>query len=87
MTFGRMVIAPNCGAYPDSWLGTHNLFYEAGDATSLASKLEEAAALDTNDIGRENAVNCIEVELARDLSHMSGCRGASQANLPWQLTG
>ena len=54
MTFGRMVIVPNCGAYPEQLAGSRNLFFEAGDALSLASKLEEASTLDTNDIGREN---------------------------------
>jgi glycosyltransferase involved in cell wall biosynthesis len=56
MTFGRMIIAPNCGAYPEHLAGTRNLLYQPGDATSFASKLEEAAALGTDDIGRENAV-------------------------------
>jgi glycosyltransferase involved in cell wall biosynthesis len=56
MTFGRMVIAPNCGAYPEQLLGSRNLFFQPGDPTSLASKLEEAATLDTDDIGRENAI-------------------------------
>src|SRR5262249_18495799 len=52
MTFGRMVIAPDCGAYPEQLAGSRNLLFKAGDAVSLASKLEEAAALDTNEIGR-----------------------------------
>jgi glycosyltransferase involved in cell wall biosynthesis len=56
MTFGRMVIAPNCGAYPERLAGTRNLLFQPGDAASLASMLEEASTLDTNDIGRENAV-------------------------------
>jgi glycosyltransferase involved in cell wall biosynthesis len=54
MTFGRMVIAPNCGAYPEHLMGSRNLVFEPGDPTSLASKLEEAATLDTKEIGREN---------------------------------
>ena len=56
MTFGRMVIAPDHGAFPDYFLGTRNLLYQSGNAESLASKLEEAATLDTDAIGRENAV-------------------------------
>jgi glycosyltransferase involved in cell wall biosynthesis len=56
MTFGRMVIVPNCGAYPEQLAGSRNLFFEPGDPVSLASKLQEAAVLDTNDIGRENAM-------------------------------
>jgi hypothetical protein len=56
MTFGRMVIAPNCGAYPDYFVGTRNLLYETGSSESLAAMLEKAAALDTNEIGRENSV-------------------------------
>jgi glycosyltransferase involved in cell wall biosynthesis len=54
MTFGRMVIAPNCGAYPEQLEGSRNLLFEPGDAASLASMLEQAASVDTNDIGREN---------------------------------
>ena len=56
MTFGRMVIAPRCGAYPEQLEGSRNLLFEPGDAASLASKLEEAATLDTDDIGRENGI-------------------------------
>ena len=56
MTFGRMVIAPNCGAYPDYFAGTRNLLYETGSPRSLASMLEKAATLNTNDIGFENAM-------------------------------
>jgi glycosyltransferase involved in cell wall biosynthesis len=56
MTFGRMVIAPNCGAYREYLSDTRNLLYQAGNAESLALKLEEAAVLDTNAIGRDNAI-------------------------------
>ena len=56
MTFGRMVIVPNCGAYPEQLGSSGNLFFQPGDPMSLASKLEEAATLDTNDIGRQNAI-------------------------------
>ena len=56
MSFGRMVIAPNCGAYPDYFTGSRNLLYEPGNAVDLARKLEEASRLDTDEIGRENAV-------------------------------
>jgi glycosyltransferase involved in cell wall biosynthesis len=55
MSLGRMVIAPNCGAYPEQLAGTRNLLFRPGDAADLAAKLEEAANLDTDDIGRENA--------------------------------
>jgi len=56
MTFGRMVIAPRHGAYPDYFVGTRNLLYETGRAESLAAALEEAASLNPDDIGRENAL-------------------------------
>jgi glycosyltransferase involved in cell wall biosynthesis len=55
MTFGLMVIAPDCGAYPEQLAGSRNLVFQRGDAASLARKLEEAANLDTDVIGRENA--------------------------------
>jgi glycosyltransferase involved in cell wall biosynthesis len=55
MTFGRMVVAPRCGAYPDYFVGTRNLLYEAGSPESFAAMLEKAATLDTDEIGRENS--------------------------------
>ena len=56
MTFGKMVIAPDHGAYPEYLQGTRNLIYKTGDAKSLARKLEEAVSLDREAIGRENEV-------------------------------
>jgi glycosyltransferase involved in cell wall biosynthesis len=56
MTFGRMVIAPCHGAYPDYFVGTRNLLYETGSSKSLAAALNKAALLDLDDIGRENAL-------------------------------
>jgi hypothetical protein len=55
MTFGRMVIAPDHGIYPDVFAGTQNLLYKSGSAESLARALEKSAAMDLNGIGRENA--------------------------------
>jgi glycosyltransferase involved in cell wall biosynthesis len=56
MTFGRAVIAPRHGAYPEYFVGTRNLLYETGSSESLAAALDHAALLDLDDIGRENAV-------------------------------
>jgi beta-1,4-mannosyltransferase len=56
MTFGRAVIAPRHGAYPEYFVGTRNLLYETGNAESLAAALDEAALLDLDEIGRENAL-------------------------------
>jgi hypothetical protein len=56
MTFGRTVIAPNHGAYPEYFQGTGNLLYETGDSDSLARQLEQAASCDLDAIGRENAI-------------------------------
>jgi beta-1,4-mannosyltransferase len=55
MTFGRAVIAPRHGAYPEYFAGTRNLLYETGNAESLAAALDQAASLDLDDIGSENA--------------------------------
>lgn len=55
MAFGRFIIAPDCGAYREHLAGTRNLLYRAGDAHSLANRLDEAATLDLQAIGRENA--------------------------------
>jgi glycosyltransferase involved in cell wall biosynthesis len=62
MTFGKMVIAPNHGAFPEILKGTGNLLYKSGDARSLAAALEEAHHLDCESIGKENS------ELVRDWS-------------------
>jgi glycosyltransferase involved in cell wall biosynthesis len=56
MTFGRTLIVPNCGAYPEQLAGSRNLFFKPGDPVSLAGMLERAASLDTDDIGRENGM-------------------------------
>ena len=55
MAFGRTIIAPDCGAIPDQLRGSRNLIYKSGDPNSLARRIEEAARLDTEAIGRENA--------------------------------
>lgn len=54
MTFGRMVIAPNHGAFPEYLAGSRNLLYESGIARSLAAAIRQAAASDREEIGREN---------------------------------
>lgn len=54
MTFGRLVIAPKHGAYPDYLAGTENLLYESGNPASLAFALEKATTLDRERIGAVN---------------------------------
>jgi len=55
MTFGRAIIAPAHGSYPDVFTGTNNLLYESGNPDDLARALERMAALDCAAIGRSNA--------------------------------
>jgi len=55
MTFGRAIVAPSHGSYPDVLAGTGNLLYESGDPDSLARALERMAALDSGAIGSSNA--------------------------------
>ena len=55
MTFGRFVVAPDHGAYPEYFAGTRNLLYETGNPESLAAAIDHAASLDLGDIGSENA--------------------------------
>jgi glycosyltransferase involved in cell wall biosynthesis len=55
MTFGKMVVAPDCGAYPDYLYGSANLIYRTGDPESLARQLERAFVADCRRIGEENA--------------------------------
>jgi glycosyltransferase involved in cell wall biosynthesis len=44
-SFGKIIIAPRCGAYPELLNGTQHPIYEAGDAASLARALENASRL------------------------------------------
>jgi glycosyltransferase involved in cell wall biosynthesis len=43
MTFGKTVIAPDCGAYPEYLSKSGNLLYSTGDPKSLALMLEKTA--------------------------------------------
>lgn len=54
MTFGKLVIAPRHGAFPDYLAGSRNLLYDSGDAVSLAQAIEKASTLDRDVIGLEN---------------------------------
>lgn len=53
-TFGRAVVAPDHGAYPEYLAGTLNPLYSSGDAASLARALERAAHLDRERLEAEN---------------------------------
>jgi len=59
MTFGKIVVAPDHGAFPDYLKGTENPLYKSGDAVQLARALELAHSLDSGKVGALNA------ELAR----------------------
>jgi glycosyltransferase involved in cell wall biosynthesis len=45
-TFGKIIIAPRCGAYPELLVGTQHPIYEPGNASSVARALENASHLD-----------------------------------------
>jgi len=68
-----MIVAPDCGGYPEHLAGTRNLIYRTGDAASLAAKLEQASRLDTAQIGKENA------EIARTWTWRDICAACLQA--------
>jgi len=53
-TFGKVIIAPKCGAYPELLAGTPNPLYAPGDAAALARAIEAAAAVDRAEIARIN---------------------------------
>lgn len=53
-TFGKAIIAPRCGAYPELLAGTKNPIYTPGDAADLARAMEEAALLDRSAVAAEN---------------------------------
>jgi len=54
MTFGKLLVAPDQGSYPEMLTGTDNLIYKAGDSTSLGAALEKAARMD---LGRVQNIN------------------------------
>jgi glycosyltransferase involved in cell wall biosynthesis len=54
MTFGRLVIAPAHGAYPEYLSGSDNLLYESASASGLAKAIEQSALLDRESIGARN---------------------------------
>jgi hypothetical protein len=58
LTFGKLIVAPNHEAYPELLKGTQNIFYNSGDAWSLANALQQAASLDREEIGVDNLRAC-----------------------------
>jgi hypothetical protein len=46
VSFGKIIIAPRCGSYPELLEGTSHPIYQPGDATSLSRALESASRLD-----------------------------------------
>ena len=54
MTFGKLVIAPDHGGYPDMLSGTGNIFYRSGDSDSLSDAIVKSMQVDRETIGREN---------------------------------
>lgn len=54
LTFGRAVVAPDHGTYPEYLAGTSNPLYRSGDPISLARALERVAELDRERLGAEN---------------------------------
>lgn len=53
-SFGKIIIAPRCGAYPELLAGTANPIYAPGDAADLAKAIEKAATLDRAEVARTN---------------------------------
>lgn len=54
MTFGKLIVAPDYGSYPELLVGTDNLIYKAGCASSLRAALEKASRMD---LGRVQETN------------------------------
>jgi glycosyltransferase involved in cell wall biosynthesis len=52
-SFGKIVIAPRCGAYPELLANTSHPIYEPGNAVSLAGALEKASRLDRTVVATE----------------------------------
>jgi len=53
-TFGKTIIVPRCGAYPELFEGTQNPVYTPGDARDLAQAIENAVHLDRATAAAEN---------------------------------
>jgi len=53
-TFGKPMVAPRCGAFPELLAGTQNPLYPTGDAQACARAIEAAAALPRLDVARDN---------------------------------
>jgi hypothetical protein len=49
-SFGKIIVAPRSGAYPELLAGTRHPIYEPGDATSLSRALEKASGLERGEI-------------------------------------
>jgi glycosyltransferase involved in cell wall biosynthesis len=52
-SFGKIIIAPRCGAYPELLGNTSHPIYEPGDASSLAEALVNASRLDRTVVAAE----------------------------------
>jgi glycosyltransferase involved in cell wall biosynthesis len=65
MTFGKLLIVPNHGAFPEYVAGTENLLYQSGDSNSLATAIERAATLDPALVASVN----LRLAEARTLDH------------------
>lgn len=53
-SFGKIIIAPRCGAFPELLADTRNLLYTARDYRDCARAIREAAALDGTEMAQEN---------------------------------
>jgi len=53
-SFGKIIIAPQCGAYPELLGGTENPIFAPGDAADLAEKIEKASKLDRASLASGN---------------------------------
>ncbi len=54
MTFGKLLVAPNHGAFPDYLHGSPNLLYRSGDAADLSRAIDAAARMDREAAARAN---------------------------------
>jgi glycosyltransferase involved in cell wall biosynthesis len=54
LSFGRVLIAPDHGAFPEYLAGTENPFYKSGDCQSLALAIERASTMDRRNVEGQN---------------------------------
>lgn len=80
MTFGKLIVAPDRGSYPEMLAGTDNIIYKAGCSASLGDALEEATRVD---LGRVQDANLLFASTWTWGSIVAAClKGSQYSSIP-----